>query len=119
MEEEQSNIDIKQIIKDFIAADEALTEINKQVKEIRTTKNNFENIIKQHMINTGHSQYNTKKGSIKVSKSKVAKKLNKKVITDVLIDTLEEQQANGIIETLFDDADLEEVTKLEFKKSKK
>jgi len=115
----ESGFDLKQVIKDYIAFDDQLTELNKQVKEIRTSKVNFENIIKQHMIDGGIAQLNTKNGSIKVSKSKVTKKLNKKVISELLSEMLDEEKANTILETLFDDTDLDEVTKLEFKKNKK
>ena len=110
---------IKQIIKDYILVNEELTNINKQVKDIRMNKVNLENIIKQHMIDNNVAQYDYKTGIFKVSKSKVAKKLNKKVITDALIEKLEEDTANDILDTLFDESELEEVTKLEFKKSKK
>lgn len=116
---EATGIDLKQIIKDYISLDDKLSELNKQVKEIRTNKVNLENIIKQHMIDGGIAELNTKNGSIKVSKSKVSKKLNKKVISELLSEMLEEEQANNILETLFDDKDLDEITKLEFKKNKK
>lgn len=113
------SIDLKQIIKEYIVLDDDLTQLNKQVKEIRTNKTNLENIIKQHMIDSNIAQLNTKNGSIKVSKSKLAKKLNKKVLTDLLLDNLTEEKAHTILDSFFNEEDLDEITKLEFKKNKK
>lgn len=110
---------IKKIIQDYIDIENKLSELNKQVKEIRNNKNNLATIIKQHMIDNGHAQYNLKTGSFKLSKTKSSKKLNKNIINDVLMDTIEEEEKiNVILDTLFDDKDQEEIIKLEFKKSK-
>lgn len=118
MEQTENSFDLKKLIKDYIIASDELSEINKEVKQYRDKKKFLENSIKQHMIDSRIGQLDTKNGSIKVSTSKIPVKLNKQIITDLLVNNLDHDKASDMLDELFNTENAEEVTKLEFKKQK-
>jgi hypothetical protein len=107
--------DIKQLIKDYILADDQLVEINKQVKELRKAKNGLEENIKTYMIDNSIAKVDIGTGTLRISKSKPAKKINKKIVMEVLKEHVEEKKAESISEDIFSEntEDVEEVFKLE------
>jgi hypothetical protein len=104
---------IKTIIADYIKVDDEITEINKQVKEIKLKKKNLEDSIKSYMEANDISKVDLPIGCLKITKSSQQKKLSKKEIVPVLIDyNIEDSKVNEIITELFDDDDVEEKTKM-------
>lgn len=111
--------DIKEMIKTYIKIDDQLASINKQTKEIRKSRSDLEDEIKEYMLINAISKVDIGSGSLRISKTKPHKKINKKLIMDVLLNSLEDHdQANVIIEDIFNEEDVDEVTKLERSKKK-
>lgn len=114
-DESQSNI--SQLIKEYVKIDDELTNINKTVKEIRKKRTDHEEKIKKYMIENGVGKVDLgSTGSLKISKTKQNKKVNKKLILDILLESLDHEKANTIAEEIFDNSGLDEITKLERKK---
>lgn len=107
--------DIKQLIKNYLTVDDELIEINKQVKDLRKNKNALEENIKTYMIDNSIAKVDIGSGTLRISKSKPAKKINKKNVMDVLKEHVEEK-AESILEDIFSENnadDSEEIFKLE------
>ena len=113
-----TNNNIKQLIKDYIKIDDQLSIINKESKEIRKAKTDLEDSIKDFMVENNIAKVDIGSGCLRISKTKSHKKINKKIILEVLLDTLEENKATEIIDELFNEDDLDEITKLERSKKK-
>lgn len=114
-----NTIDIKQLIKNYIKIDDQLSTINKQTKEIRKAKSELEDEIKEYMLINSISKVDIGSGSLRISKTKPYKKINKKIIMEILLDSLEDHnKANNIIEEIFNEEDINEVTKLERSKKR-
>lgn len=111
--------DIKQLIKKYLAVDDELIEINKQVKEIRKNKSVLDEEIKTYMIENNIAKVDIGSGSLRISKSKPVKKINKKIVSDILKEHVEEK-AETILEDIFSEnsEDSEEIFKLERTKKK-
>lgn len=111
--------DIKQVIKEYISLDDKMTELNKDIKEYRKSKNVLEENIKNYMIENGIAKVDLGSGSLRISKSKPVKKINKKVVLEVLKEHVEEQ-AETILDDIFKDSseESEEIVKLERTKKK-
>lgn len=110
--------DIKQLIKDYIKIDDKISILNKETKDIRKSRNELEERIKQYMIDNSIAKVDlgTTSGSLRISKIKPQKKINKKLILDVLLYAVDEHKASKIIDDLFNDDETDEITKLERKK---
>lgn len=110
---------IKKMIKQYITIDDELSELNKQIKDVRKAKTDLEENIKVFMLENAIAKVDIGAGTLRISKSKPHKRLNKKTILDALLGSLEEDKAHDIIEGIFNDDDEEEVTKLERSKKPK
>lgn len=113
------NETIKKMIKQYLAIDDELSELNKHTKEVRKAKTDLEDNIKTFMLENSIAKVDIGAGTLRISKSKAHKKLNKKTILEALLSSLEEEKAHDIIEGIFNDDDEEEVTKLERSKKPK
>lgn len=113
-----SSSGIKQMIKNYITIDDQLSQLNKEVKEIRKSKTDLESQIKNYMLDNSIAKVDIGSGTLRISKSKPHKRVNKKIIMDALLDVLDIEKANNIIEDIFNEEDLDEVTKLERSKNK-
>ncbi len=113
--------EIKTLIKEYIFVDDEISAVSKQVKEIRKKKTDLEEKIKQYMLDNLISAVDIGSGSLRISKTKPTKKINKKIILETLLESLDEDKAHDIIEGLFkEDENEEEIVKLErSKKTKK
>lgn len=112
--------EIKQIIREYIKVDDDLATLNKQAKLLRQTKKDMEEQIKEYMLSNelGNVDLNAA-GTLKLSKTKLSKKINKKIVLDVLINSLSDHdKVNEIYEELFNEDSLDEITKLERSKKK-
>ncbi len=114
-------MDIKDMIKNYIKLDDELSELSKQTVEMRKARTIMEENIKEYMLNNSIAKVEIGSGFLKISKSKPNKKINKKNIMSVLLDSLpDHNKANEIIEEIFkEDEDIEEITKLERTKKNK
>ncbi len=102
------------MIKNYIKLDDELSELTKQTTEMRKARTAMEENIKDYMLNNSIAKVEIGSGFLKISKSKPSKKINKKIIMNVLLDSLpDHDQANEIIEEIFKDENSEEITKLE------
>lgn len=112
--------DIKQLIKDYIKIDDKISILNKETKDIRKSRNELEERIKQYMIDNSIAKVDLgiTSGSLRISKIKPQKKINKKLILDVLLDAVDEHKASEIIDDLFNDDETDEITKLERNKKR-
>ena len=104
---------IKKMIKQYIAIDDELSELNRQVKDVRKSRTELEENIKLYMLENQIAKVDIGAGFLRISKTKTHKKINKKSILDILLDHLEESKAHDIAEGIFNDEDQEEITKLE------
>lgn len=112
-------MDIKQMIKNYIKLDDELSAVSKQATEMRKARTAMEEDIKEYMLNNSIAKVDIGSGSLRISKSKPSKKINKKMIMNVLLESLpDHDKANEIIEEIFNEEDLEEITKLERSKKK-
>ena len=101
-----SNQEIKEMIKEYVGLSVQLDEHNKGAKELRNKKKNYEETIQNFMVNNNLAKINLGSGgTIKITKSKIAKKLTKKEIFEFLLTTLEEQKTEEIINEMFIDGD--------------
>lgn len=112
--------DIKTLIKNFIEKDDSIAEINKNVKELRKEKSILEENIKTYMIAEGIAKIDISGTTIRISKSKPAKKINKKIVMEVLENHVESQKVETIVDDIFnvEEENVEEVFKLERSKKK-
>lgn len=116
---ENNEEDIKQLIKEYIKIDDQISAINKEAKEIRKSKTELEDKIKEYMLCHSISKVDIGSGNIRISKTKPYKKINKKTILDVLLDSIEDHdKVNTIIDDIFNEEDVEHITKLERSKKK-
>ncbi len=113
-------MDIKEMIKNYIKLDDELSVLTKQTSEMRKTRTAMEESIKDYMSNNSIAKVDIGSGFLKISKSKPSKKINKKIIMNVLLESLpDHEQVNEIIDEIFKDAESEEITKLERTKKNK
>lgn len=113
--------DIKQTIKNYISVDDEIIELNKKVKELRKSKTLLEEHIKEYMITNGIAKVDLGSGALRLSKIKPSKKINKKVVLDVLKEHIDETKADTIVGDIFNetqDPDTEEQVKIERTKKK-
>jgi len=112
---------VNKIIKEYIKIDDQLKEINNSTKELKKTKSDHENTIKEYMINNGIGKIELgTSGVLRIAKSKQKKPVNKKIVLEVLVDTLngDHVTANKKTEEIFNEDGLEENSKLERKNKK-
>lgn len=108
---------VKAMIKEYIKLDDHISEANKNLKEYRTKRTDLGKAIQEHMIKHSVKQIDLKhNGTLNLSKRKPAKKITKKEIMSVLIDMLDESKASEVLDELYNEEHIEEVTKLERKK---
>ena len=107
------SIDIRKIITEYIKKDDMISDLNKEIREIRKEKKNDEDIIKQYMLDNSIAKVDLGNGSLRVSNITVPKRVNKKIIMNVLLESLQEEKAHEIITELFENEESEQITKLE------
>ena len=113
-ESTQPSQPFKKMIKDYIAIANELDEHNKLAKTMRQQKKTFEELIQSHMIENEIARLDLECGSIRVSRSKVTKRLGKNDVLKVLLIELDsEGKSEEIVETMFPEE--KEVIKLEYK----
>ena len=113
--------DIKQTIKKYVSVDDEIIELNKEVKERRKTKNLLEEHIKEYMVTNGIAKVDLGSGALRLSKVKQTKKINKKIVLDVLKEHIDDTKADTIADDIFSetpDPDAEEQVKVERTKKK-
>ena len=107
------------MIKNYIKLDDELSVVSKKAVEMRKARTAMEEDIKEYMLNNSIAKVDIGSGSLRILKSKPNKKINKKIIMNILLDNLpDHDKANEIIEEIFKDEDVEEITKLERSKKK-
>lgn len=111
-------VNIKQLIKDYIQVDDQVSELNKELKDLRKGRTAAEDKIKDYMLDNNIEKVNMGVGTLKISKNKANKKLNRKIIQEILLDSLEEEKADKIMDDLFNNEDADEITKLERSKKR-
>jgi seryl-tRNA synthetase len=115
--------EIKSDIKEFIRLDDEMSGLSKHLRDLRKLRNTVEERIKDHMLTNNISNFDTSSGDLKLSKIKPKKSVTRKTIIDILTLSLNEKEADKIINNIYcEDEDIDEVTKLERKikpKSKK
>lgn len=112
-------LDIKKTIQNYTSLDDELSALTKQASEMRKAKAALEDDIKEYMLNNSIAKVDLGSGSLRISKSKPSKKINKKIIMNILLESLpDHDKANEIIEEIFNEEDVEEITKLERSKKK-
>lgn len=113
--------DVNRMVKEYIKIDDEIKDITNSVKDLRKTKTEYENQIKQYMMdnNIGKIELGNS-GVLRVAKSKPTKAVNRKVVLEVLTDTFQgdHARAHDATEKIFNVDNLEEVVKLE-RKSKR
>lgn len=110
--------DFKQMVTDYIEACEQLTAVNKKTKGLRDLKKTLEDQIKNYMIDTELFNLDLEKaGTLSITTKKKVPKMTKQDITDVLLETVDdEDHRDTIVDKMFPD-EPEEVTKLQRKKA--
>lgn len=113
-----SNNEFKQLIKDYIGVDDQLKVFNQEIKHYRDKKKDYEQRITDFMINNNLSRIDIgSSGALKVSKNKPLKKINRKFLTSILLDTLGHDKAEELIEEIYKpDDESDEIIKLERQK---
>ena len=107
--------DIKNLIKKYIEKDDDITEINKQIKDIRKERGILEENIKAYMLDQGIAKIDIAGTTIRISKTKPSKKINKKGVMEVLTSHLEDSKAETIVEDIFKENDSQEDASETFK----
>lgn len=114
-----TKMDIKTIIPKYIKLDDEISLHTKKAAELRKAKILIEEDIKEYMITNSIAKIDIGSGTLKISKSKPNKKINKKNIMNVLLNNFSDHdKANEIIEEIFEEDETEEITKLERSKRK-
>lgn len=113
---ENSEEDIKATIKEYIKVSDDIDAVNKDSKVLRERKKSLESSIQEYMITNSVSKVSLgNSGSLRVSTTKVQKKLGRSSVFEILLENLEEDKSEKIIKELFDEEE-HTVTKLERKK---
>lgn len=114
------DIDVKQLIKNYIKLDDELTGVLAQAKDLRKQKSQLEEDIKEYMLANEIAKVDIGSGVLKIRETKLKKKIDKKTIMSVLLDSIDNHDvANNIIEEIFnEEEDAEVIRKLERSKKK-
>jgi seryl-tRNA synthetase len=112
-EEEILTEEFKTMIKEYVKLDDTVSEINKELKELRAKKNEFGETIKEKMIATGHGKLVTTLGNFKISVRHPKKSLSRENIISTIREKLSEEKSNELIEDIFKEEEVKEIKKLE------
>ena len=115
-------MDIKHNIKNFILVHNKLTELGKEMKDLRAKKKLFGDFITDYMLKNSENSENPTleigESTFKVKKCKASKKFNKNIVKDILEDKLDNPTIFREIckEIDKEDPDPEEIYRIQYKK---
>ena len=105
---------IKNLIQEYIAVDNELSENNKHTKNLRQQRNDIEDNIKIYMESNNLTTINTGNELIKMKKTKSVKSsVTKKMCIETLLEFIENHsKVDAIMGKMFDEEQAEETTKI-------
>lgn len=110
----------KGMVSEYIEICDELSEFNKKIKNVKDRKKELEEDIKNFMIDAELFNLDLQKaGTLSIQTKKVIKKASKMEISDILLETIaSEDHRDSIIDKIFPQDSVTEVTKLQRKKGR-
>ena len=94
---------ILDLVKEWFRIDEDITKLNSTIKEMKTKKKGISEVLIQNMKEYDVKQFDTKKGKIQFTETKVKNSITKKYLKDCLTALIEnDNDREKIFEYIYD-----------------